>query len=117
YIRSLVRRKQMRPMQDLLSALVAVREGDDRLSDHELTSMVFLLLTAGHETTVNLIGNTLLGLLTHPGQLDRLQADPGLVPAAARRWPGSREPSRSPRCSPGSPACGWPRPPGNSAGG
>ncbi len=82
YIRHLVKRKEREPAPDLLSALVAVRDGNDRLAGHELTSMVFLLLTAGHETTVNLISNTLLALLTHPDQLDRLRADHSLLPAA-----------------------------------
>ena len=79
YIRGLLERKRREPQADLLSALVAVRDGDDRLTEHELTSMVFLLLTAGHETTVNLIGNALLGLLTHPGQLALLRADQDLL--------------------------------------
>ncbi|MDL4820233.1 cytochrome P450 family protein [Actinomadura opuntiae] len=82
YIRGLLDRKRRAPRPDLLSALVAVRDGGDRLSEDELTSMVFLLLTAGHETTVNLIGNGLLALLSHPGRLQAVRADPGLLPAA-----------------------------------
>jgi cytochrome P450 len=67
---------------DLLSALIAVREGTDRLSEDELTSMVFLLLLAGHETTVNLIGNGVHALLTHPAQLALLRAEPERLGAA-----------------------------------
>ncbi|HEU4421974.1 MAG TPA: cytochrome P450 [Pilimelia sp.] len=80
YVRSLLDRKRRAPQPDLLSALVAVRDGEDQLSEDELTSMVFLLLTAGHETTVNLIGNGIMSLLTHPDQLARLRAEPELLP-------------------------------------
>ncbi|MEV6304150.1 cytochrome P450 [Actinoplanes sp. NPDC051861] len=79
YSRDLLERKRRHPEPDLLSALVAVRDGEDRLSEDELTSMVFLLLTAGHETTVNLIGNGILALLNHPEQLARVRAEPDLV--------------------------------------
>lgn len=80
YVRGLLDRKRRVPEPDLLSALVAVRDGDDRLSDDELTSMVYLLLTAGYETTVNLIGNGILNLLTNPSQLSAFRADPDLLP-------------------------------------
>lgn len=82
YIRELLDRKRREPGDDLLSALVRADDGEDRLAEHELTSMVFLLLIAGHETTVNLIGNATIALLTHPDELARLRADPGLVPSA-----------------------------------
>ena len=55
------------------------RDEQDRLSENELLSMAFLLLVAGHETTVNLIGNGTLALLEHPDQLRRLRDDPGLI--------------------------------------
>ncbi|HJT04361.1 MAG TPA: cytochrome P450 [Pseudonocardiaceae bacterium] len=76
FLRELVATKRAAPADDLLSALVTVRDGADRLSENELTSMVLLLLIAGHETTVNLIGNGVLALLTHPAQLALLQAQP-----------------------------------------
>jgi cytochrome P450 len=82
YVRTLVADKRQAPADDLLSALVSQRDGNERLSEDELTSMVFLLLIAGHETTVNLIGNGTLALLTHPEQLALLQARPELLPAA-----------------------------------
>ncbi|GAB3421382.1 cytochrome P450 family protein [Flindersiella endophytica] len=72
---------------DLLSALLRVRDEDgDRLSEPELLSMVFLLLVAGHETTVNLIGNGILALLADPAQLDTLRADPSLIPGAVEEF-------------------------------
>jgi cytochrome P450 len=82
FVRELLVAKRSMPADDLLSALVAVRDGGDRLTEDELTSMVVLLLIAGHETTVNLIGNGVHALLTHPDQLARLRAEPERLPAA-----------------------------------
>jgi cytochrome P450 len=82
FCRELVEGKRREPADDLLSALVAVQDGGDRLSEDELTSMIFLLVAAGHETTVNLIGNAVYALLTRPDQLAALQADPALLPDA-----------------------------------
>jgi cytochrome P450 len=82
YLRELVEIKRAAPADDLLSALIAARDGQDRLSDDELTSMVFLILVAGHETTVNLIGNGMLALLTHPDQWELLRAQPDRLPTA-----------------------------------
>ncbi|MFJ9823967.1 cytochrome P450 [Streptomyces sp. NPDC101160] len=71
------------PQDDLLSALIATRAEDgDRLSLPELRALAYLLLIAGHETTVNLIANTVRALLTHPEQLAALRADFGLIDAA-----------------------------------
>jgi len=63
---------------DLLSGLIAAEEAGDRLSEEELLGTALLLLVAGHETTVNLIGNGTLALLRHRDQLERLRADPAL---------------------------------------
>ena len=79
YIRRLIRKRRAEPGEDLVSALVAVEEEGARLSEDELVAMVFLLLVAGHETTVNLIGNGTLTLLRHPGQMDRLRRQPELA--------------------------------------
>ena len=71
------------PQEDLLSALIRTRdEGGDQLSPDELVGMAFLLLVAGHETTVNLIGNGVRALLDHPDQLAALRKDPGLLDGA-----------------------------------
>jgi cytochrome P450 len=86
YIVDLVTAKRRDLGDDLLSDLIAVQEGGDRLSGRELVSMVFLLLIAGHETTVNLVANGLYLLLTHPDQYARLRADRGLVPAAVEEF-------------------------------
>ena len=70
------------PGEDLVSALVAVEDGGDTLSEEELCSMIALLIVAGHETTVSLIGNATLALLTHPEQRAELEDDPSLLPRA-----------------------------------
>jgi cytochrome P450 len=82
YLSELLAAKRREPADDLISGLVAARDGDQVLSEVELMSMVFLLLLAGHETTVNLIGNGMAALLRDTGQLALLQARPGLVGAA-----------------------------------
>jgi cytochrome P450 len=82
YLRDLLARKRDRPATDLLGALLATVESGDRLSDDELVAMTILLLVAGHETTVNLIGNAVYLLSRWPDQARRLRDDPGLLPAA-----------------------------------
>jgi cytochrome P450 len=82
YIRTLIAQKRIHPDNDLTSGLVRAEEQGDSLSEDELISMIFLLITAGHETTVNLIGNGTLALLEHPEQMSMLRADPDLLPSA-----------------------------------
>ena len=79
YFRPLIAARRRRPQSDLISALAAAEEAGDALSEAELLSMLNLLLIAGHETTVNLLGNGLLALLRHPGEVARLRAEPELV--------------------------------------
>jgi cytochrome P450 len=79
YFRSLVARKRSAPQDDLLSALVHAEEQGQRLSQPELLANAVLLLVAGHETTVNLIGNGVLALLEHRDQLERLRREPALI--------------------------------------
>ncbi|MFI9273075.1 cytochrome P450 [Kitasatospora sp. NPDC052896] len=84
FFTELIAHKRAEPGDDLLSALTAVRDREDRLSEDELTSLAFLVLFAGYENTVHLIGNGVLALLEHPEQLAALRADPGLIgPAVA----------------------------------
>ncbi|MEV7521924.1 cytochrome P450 [Streptomyces sp. NPDC091371] len=76
YLAGLVEAKAKDPGEDLLSALIRTRDDDgDALSPDEVIGMAFLLLVAGHETTVNLIGNGVRALLAHPDQLADLRAD------------------------------------------
>ncbi|MGK5641186.1 cytochrome P450 family protein [Streptomyces sp. URMC 126] len=82
FLTGLLAAKRAEPADDLLSDLVAVRDGGDRLSEDELTSLAFLLLFAGYENTVHLIANSVLALLDHPEQLRALRKNPdGLVAA------------------------------------
>jgi cytochrome P450 len=82
YFMALLAAKRQEPADDLLSALISARDQGDSLRENELVSMVFLLLVAGHETTVNLIASGMLALLLNPGELARLQADPSLLGGA-----------------------------------
>lgn len=81
YLRHLIAVKHARPEEDLLSGLVRAREDGDRLDEGEVLSMAFLLLVAGHETTVNLIGNGVYALLRNRSQFEALCAEGASVPA------------------------------------
>lgn len=82
YLRKQIKARRRRPQDDLISALVRAQEGSDQLTDDEVLAMVFLLLSAGHETTVNLIGSGMLALLEHPDQLSKLRNNPALIKPA-----------------------------------
>jgi cytochrome P450 len=82
YFRELIAERRTSPRDDLISALIAAEEAGDTLGEDELLSTCILLLIAGHETTVNLIGNGTLALLRHPDQLRRLRETPALVTTA-----------------------------------
>jgi cytochrome P450 len=89
YLLEIVEAKRREPADDLLTALAHAEDDGDVLSTDELLDQVQLLFVAGHETTVNLIGNGALALLRHPDQLARLRADPSLLPNATDellRW-------------------------------
>ncbi|MFJ5772930.1 cytochrome P450 [Streptomyces sp. NPDC093094] len=95
YLTELIDDKRRAPGDDLLSDLIrTTAEDGDRLSPGELRGMAYLLLIAGHETTVNLIANGVHALLTHPDQLADLRADMGLLDGAVEemlRWEGPVE--------------------------
>jgi pimeloyl-[acyl-carrier protein] synthase len=82
YFRGLIAERRRAPRDDMLSGLIAAEEAGDKLSEDELLATCILLLVAGHETTVNLIGNGSLALLRHPAELRRLREDPGLIVTA-----------------------------------
>nr|WP_296067269.1 cytochrome P450 [uncultured Actinoplanes sp.] len=86
YIRKLIAERRTGPGDDLISGLIAVRDAEDRLSEDELTSMVFLLLIAGHETTVNLLGNGTYLLLSERDRWERLRAERELLPSAIEEF-------------------------------
>jgi cytochrome P450 len=82
YFRELIAERRTAPRADLLSGLIAAEERGDTLSEEELLATCTLLLIAGHETTVNLVGNGTLALLRHPDQRRRLRENPELIGSA-----------------------------------
>ncbi|MEZ4868537.1 MAG: cytochrome P450 [Caldilineaceae bacterium] len=82
YLGEIFAARRREPKQDLITALLQAEEAGDKLNEEELYSMVVLLIVAGHETTVNLIGNGSLALLRNPEQLRRLRDNPALTPQA-----------------------------------
>ncbi len=86
YLKRCIARKTKDPADDLISALVEAEEASDRLSADEVLAMVFLLVVAGHETTVNLIGNGTLALLEHPDERARLLGEPTLFRTAVEEF-------------------------------
>lgn len=81
YLRDLIARRRSDPGDDLMSALIHVKESGDQLTEEEIIATCNLLLVAGHETTVNLIANAILAMLRHPAQWAALAADPQRVSA------------------------------------
>jgi len=89
YLSGLIQQKRRQRDDALISALIEEVDDGDRFSEQELVGMAMILLIAGHETTVNLVGNGLLALLTHPDQLALLRAKPELMASAVEeflRW-------------------------------
>ena len=82
YFRPIIEARRTEPRDDIVSALVRAEDDGGRLSERETLNMLRLLLSAGNETTANLIGNGMLALLRHPEQLERLRDDPSLIPVA-----------------------------------
>jgi cytochrome P450 len=86
HVSDLIAWKRKEPADDLLSALISAEEHGDVLSDEELVEQVLLLYIAGHETTVNLIGNGVLALLRNRDELTRLQSEEALMPGAVEEF-------------------------------
>jgi cytochrome P450 len=82
YFHGMFERRRAEPKEDLITNLVQVEEAGEQLESQELISMIFLLLLAGHETTLNLISNGTLTLLQHPDQLQLLRENPDLIKSA-----------------------------------
>ena len=82
YLKKLFKERRQHPGDDLLTALIQAEEAGDQLSEDELLAMVFVLLIAGHETTVNLIASGMLALLEYPDQMVKLRNDPSLIKSA-----------------------------------
>ncbi|MYE84207.1 MAG: cytochrome P450 [Gammaproteobacteria bacterium] len=86
YLTALFPAKREAPTDDLTTDLLRAESEEGRLTEHEVTKNVRLLFQAGHETTVNLIGNALVALYRNPEELAKLRADPGLMPTAVEEF-------------------------------
>ncbi len=86
YFTTLCERRRSDPQDDLITALVQSETEHGTLSKDELTSNISLLFAAGHETTVNLMGNALIALYRNRDQLDLLRGDPALMPGAVEEF-------------------------------
>jgi cytochrome P450 len=82
YANSLIDARRAEPGDDMISELLEVVHDGDRLTQSEIVGMIFIVVTAGHVTTVHSIGNGVFNLLAHPEELAKLRADPSLIPAA-----------------------------------
>ncbi|MCH5586405.1 cytochrome P450 [Shimazuella sp. AN120528] len=82
YIKALINEKRKSPRDDVISSLIEAYEEGDKLSENELISTIWLLITAGHETTANLIANGMLALMQHPEQMNLLRHNPSLLSTA-----------------------------------
>jgi cytochrome P450 len=86
YLAELFVQKRAKPADDLTTALIRAEDEQGKLSEAELTQNIRLLFMAGHETTVNLIGNALVALFNHPDELEKLKRDPALMPGAVEEF-------------------------------
>lgn len=82
YLSTLIAHKREQPAADVISSLVQAEEAGEKLSEEELTAMVYILIVAGYETTANLIGNAILVLLSHPEQMLLLRCNPAALKPA-----------------------------------
>lgn len=82
YLKELFEERRENPRDDMISRMAQAMDGDDRLTDEEMLATAFLLYGAGHATTVNLIGNAVVALLTHQDELAKLRQNPDLIPNA-----------------------------------
>jgi cytochrome P450 len=85
-LEALVQVKQAMPGDDLVSALISARDGEERLNTQELLSTIFQLIVAGHDTTTSLIGNSVVALFRNPAQLADLRSDPSKIAVAVEEF-------------------------------
>ena len=86
YFHGLIEQRRCHPESDLISALVTVEDPGDQLSEEELVATCNFLLMAGHDTTTNLIGNSILALLRNPDELQKMREDPALITTAVEEF-------------------------------
>jgi cytochrome P450 len=85
-LEGLVAAKASHPADDLVSALISSRDGEERLTSQELRSTIFQLIVAGHDTTASLIGNSIAALFRNPEHLSTLRRDPSKIPVAIEEF-------------------------------
>lgn len=86
YLRDLIAHRRVRPDEALISGLIRARDESDALTADELTATIFLMIVAGHDTTLSLIGNGVYLLMTEPDRAARLREDPSRLPAAIEEF-------------------------------
>lgn len=86
YLRDLIASRRAQPDETLISRLIRARDENDALSANELTATIFLMIVAGHDTTLSLIGNGVYLLMTEPERAAQLRAEPGQLPAAIEEF-------------------------------
>jgi cytochrome P450 len=86
YFREAIERRRSSPASDVISRMIAARDEDGQLSEDELVATCMLLLFGGHETTTNLLGGSVVALLDHPDQLQRLRENPQMMDSAVEEF-------------------------------
>jgi len=94
YFRQAISQQRTDPREGLVSSLIAAEVDGDRLADDEIAATCIVTMVGGQETTTNLIGNGVLTLLRHPGEMERLRANPTLVPSAVEEMLRYESPSQ-----------------------
>jgi cytochrome P450 len=94
YFRDTLRRQRHQPREGLINVLATAEVQGDRLTEEEVIANCIVTMVGGQETTTNLIGNGILSLLRHPGELDRLRRDPSLIPSAVEELLRYESPSQ-----------------------
>lgn len=86
YFREAIERRRSSPASDVISRMIAARDEAGQLSEDELVATCMLLLFGGHETTTNLLGGSVVALLDHPDQLQRLRENPQMMDSAVEEF-------------------------------
>lgn len=94
YFKELIKKRKQNPKDDLISMLIMEEQQGEKLTEEELLATCILLIIAGHETTVNLISNSMLSLLNHPDQLKKLKETPSLMETAVEEFSRYESPTQ-----------------------
>jgi cytochrome P450 len=86
YFKSLINERRQTPRDDLISRFVQLEKTGDGFNDEDLVAMCIFLFFAGHETTMNLVGNGFLAMFQNPAEMEKLKQDPALLPSAVEEF-------------------------------